>query len=102
MALTSTINTAFGSKVVSPSTGILLNNEMDDFSSPGQAGGNSYGLPPSEANFISPGKRPLSSMAPTIVTDTAGRSGSERVIAVAGASGGPRIITATAQVSKWG
>ena len=90
VALTSTVNTLFGSKLVSPSTGILLNNEMDDFSSPGEP--NSYGLAPSEANYIAPGKRPLSSMSPTIVTDSRG------VVAVAGASGGPRIITATAQV----
>lgn len=91
VAMTSTINTAFGSKVVSPSTGILLNNEMDDFSSPGVPNG--YGLAPSEANYIAPRKRPLSSMSPTVVLDKDGR-----VFAVAGASGGPRIITSTAQV----
>jgi gamma-glutamyltranspeptidase/glutathione hydrolase/leukotriene-C4 hydrolase len=91
VAMTSTINTPFGSKVVSPSTGILLNNEMDDFSSPGVSNG--YGLAPSEANYIAPRKRPLSSMSPTVVLDKNGR-----VFAVAGASGGPRIITSTAQV----
>lgn len=90
VALTSTINTEFGSKLVSPSTGIVLNNEMDDFSSPGEV--NHYGLAPHEANFIAAGKRPLSSMSPTIVT----RGG--KLYAVAGASGGPRIITATAQL----
>ena len=81
VALTSTINTEFGSKLVSPSTGIVLNNEMDDFSSPGEV--NHYGLAPHEANFIAAGKRPLSSMSPTIVT----RDG--KLYAVAGASGGP-------------
>ena len=90
VALTSTINTEFGSKLVSPSTGIVLNNEMDDFSSPGEV--NHYGLAPHEANFIARGEAALSSMSPTIVT----RDG--KLYAVAGASGGPRIITATAQL----
>jgi len=89
VALTTTINTLFGSKVISPSTGVLLNNEMDDFSSPTHA--NAYDLPPSPANFVRPKKRPLSSMSPTI----AARNG--RVAAVVGASGGSRIITATLQ-----
>jgi gamma-glutamyltranspeptidase len=83
VSMTSTINTEFGSKVVSPSTGIVLNNEMDDFSSPGVR--NHYGLAPSEANFIAPRKRPLSSMSPTIVIDES--SGTAKVFAVAGASG---------------
>ena len=94
VAMTSTINTAFGSKVVSPSTGILLNNEMDDFSVPGEP--NHYGLAPSAANFIAPGRAPLSSMSPTVVLD--GSVDPPRVVAVLGASGGPRIITAVAQV----
>jgi len=90
VAVTTTVNTYFGSKVVSGEWGIVLNNEMDDFSTPGQA--NAYGLAPSAANFIRPGKRPLSSMSPTVVL----RGGELR--AVAGASGGPRIISAVIQV----
>eukprot|EP00850_Spirogloea_muscicola_P001468 SM000005S17265 [mRNA] locus=s5:1143129:1146615:+ [translate_table: standard] len=90
VAMTSTINLGFGSKIVSKSTGILLNNEMDDFSIPGLP--NVYGIPPAPANFIRPRKRPLSSMAPTIVL----QGGQLRM--VVGGSGGPFIITATAQV----
>lgn len=99
VAMTTTINTVFGSKVVSAATGIVLNNEMDDFSTPGQPNG--YGVAPSAANFIAPGKRPLSSMAPTIVLqDALGPDGTvtRGVRAVAGASGGPRIISGTLQV----
>lgn len=76
-------------QVTSGSTGVLLNDEMDDFSTPGLP--NAYKLAPSRANFIRPGKRPLSSMSPTIVLQ-----GGE-VRAVCGASGGPVIITATLQ-----
>lgn len=91
VACTETINTHFGSYVVEPEFGIVLNNEMDDFTSlPGVP--NAFGLIQSEANSIEPGKRPLSSMTPTIVI----RDG--RAEFVVGASGGPRIITATAQV----
>ena len=64
---------------------------MDDFSTPGKS--NAYGYPPSPANFIRPGKRPMSSMSPTIVTDDNGD-----VKMVAGASGGSRIISGTATV----
>lgn len=91
VALTSTINTYFGSKVISPSTGILWNNEMDDFSIPGAA--NYFGLASSPYNYPAPGKKPLSSMSPSIVLDSHGK-----VRLVGGASGGPRIITSTAQV----
>lgn len=63
--MTSTVNSYFGALYQSPSTGILLNNEMDDFSIPVNISNNV--LPPAPANFISPSKRPLSSMAPTIV-----------------------------------
>lgn len=65
VSMTCTVNSYFGSLIVSPSTGILLNNEMDDFSMPGNTTANS--LPPAPANFVSPLKRPLSSMAPTII-----------------------------------
>ena len=94
VAMTSTINTNFGSKVVSRSTGILLNDEMDDFSVPNET--NHYGLAPSAANFIAQRRKPLSSMSPTVVLDA--NQNPPRVVAVAGASGGPRIITAVAQV----
>ncbi len=92
VAITSTINTEYGSKVVSPSTGILLNNQMDDFSIPGSA--NYFHLSPSPLNYPAPFKKPLSSMSPSILLD----SNSGEVKLIGGASGGPRIITATAQV----
>ncbi|RWW60178.1 hypothetical protein BHE74_00032838 [Ensete ventricosum] len=63
--MTSTVNSYFGSQILSPSTGILLNNEMDDFSIPNNSSANIP--PPAPANFIRPLKRPLSSMSPTIV-----------------------------------
>ena len=65
VSMTSTVNAYFGSLILSPRTGILLNNEMDDFSMPANASENSP--PPAPANFVSPLKRPLSSMTPTIV-----------------------------------
>jgi gamma-glutamyltranspeptidase/glutathione hydrolase len=91
VACTETINTHFGSYVVEPKFGIVLNNEMDDFTSlPGVP--NAFGLIQSEANGIAPGKRPLSSMTPTILVRN------DRAEFVVGASGGPRIISATVQV----
>ncbi len=90
-AATLTINTAFGSKLAAPEFGFVLNNQMDDFTTrPGRA--NAFGLRQSEANAPAAGKRPLSSMSPTIVLSADGE-----VELVTGASGGPRIITATAQ-----
>jgi gamma-glutamyltranspeptidase/glutathione hydrolase len=94
VALTTTINTSFGSKVVAPRSGILLNNQMDDFATkPGVP--NAFGLVQGEENAIAPGKRPLSSMTPTVALDAQGRPE-----AVAGASGGPFIITATYQALR--
>jgi gamma-glutamyltranspeptidase/glutathione hydrolase len=91
VACTTSINTAFGSMVLAGDTGIILNNTMDDFSArPGVP--HAYGLVGSHANAIAPRKRPLSSMTPTIVL----RDG--EVVAVAGGSGGPLIISATLQV----
>lgn len=89
---TQTINTFFGSCYVIPNTGILLNNEMDDFAAkPGTA--NHFGLTQGENNSIAPGRHPLSSMTPTIVL---GPDGYVRL--VVGSPGGSKIITATLQV----
>ncbi len=89
VAITKTINTPFGSGITVPGTGVVLNNEMDDFSvAPGRP--NVYGLVDTRgANAIEPGKRPLSSMTPTFVI----REGRLRM--VTGSPGGPRIISTT-------
>eukprot|EP00984_Skeletonema_dohrnii_P023122 scaffold12205_cov115-Skeletonema_dohrnii-CCMP3373.AAC.7 len=98
VTITSSINLHFGSKVASPSTGFILNNQMDDFATPGRA--NFFGLRPSESNYIVPGKRPLSSMSPTMVFRTSrnfdGTLG--KLVLSLGGSGGPKIITGVAQV----
>lgn len=91
VALTQTVNTSFGSKMIVPGTGVLLNNEMDDFSlAPGVR--NAFGLIGSAANAVAPGKRPLSSMSPSIVLDADGKFEFS-----CGAAGGPKIITTTLQ-----
>lgn len=92
VSCTETINLEFGSLVAVDGFGFCLNNEMDDFTT-ARGEPNAFGLTQSEANLPSPGKRPLSSMSPTIVLDEDGG-----VLALAGASGGPRIISSTAQV----
>jgi gamma-glutamyltranspeptidase/glutathione hydrolase len=87
VAINQTVNLTYGSKITLPGTGVILNNEMDDFSAqPGAP--NAFGLIGSEANSIAPGKRPLSSMAPTIVVKDG------RPILILGGAGGPVIITA--------
>tara|TARA_B100001778_G_scaffold329729_1_gene331161 strand:+ start:854 stop:2569 length:1716 start_codon:yes stop_codon:yes gene_type:complete len=91
VSTTTTLNTAYGSGVVIKGTGLLLNNEMDDFSaSPNQP--NYFELLGNEANKIEPMKRPLSSMTPTIVFKDG------QPLLVTGAQGGSRIITAVLQI----
>ncbi len=88
---TYTINFSYGSGMVADSTGVLMNNEMDDFAAkPGVM--NAYGLLGGDANAVEPGKRPLSSMSPTMVM----RDG--EVFMVTGSPGGSRIITTVLQI----
>jgi gamma-glutamyltranspeptidase len=127
VSLTTSINTVYGSLVVSPSTGIVLANTMDDFSNPindyfassssssSTASDNYFGIPQSEANYIQPGKKPLSSMSPTFVykeneddivnsanDNNNGQQQSQidvgELYLVVGGSGGPKIITSVLQV----
>lgn len=87
VSVTYTLNDWFGAKVTADKTGVLLNNEMDDFTA--KIGvPNMYGLVQGEANAIAPGKRPLSSMSPTIVSKDG------KPVFVVGTPGGSRIITA--------
>lgn len=90
VSCTSTINTEFGSKVMDEKTGVLFNNQMDDFSIPNIL--NSFGLAPGRNNDMFPGRRPRSSMSPVIITDGG------RLEAVLGGSGGSRIITSVLMV----
>ncbi|KAL2917907.1 hypothetical protein HK105_202320 [Polyrhizophydium stewartii] len=116
VSMTSTVNLLFGSKLMDAETGIILNDQMDDFSIPGVA--NAFGLEPSPYNYVHPRKRPLSSSVPVIVEKrrqrqaaaVVGNGDAARavedaeeaedewdVVAVAGASGGSHIITSTMQ-----
>lgn len=90
ITLTTTVNLLFGSQVMVPETGIIMNNEMNDFSIPHVS--NAFGFVPSPSNFIRPGKRPLSSITPIIAEYPNG----DLYISI-GAAGGSRIITATLQ-----
>ncbi|KAG0498700.1 hypothetical protein HPP92_003391 [Vanilla planifolia] len=90
VSMTSTINSYFGAAVLSPSTGIVLNNEMDDFSTPKDISPDH--LPPAPSNFIQPRKRPLSSMTPLVILKD------NQLAGVIGASGGNYIIPAVVQV----
>jgi gamma-glutamyltranspeptidase/glutathione hydrolase len=88
--MTYTLNGGYGSGVTVPGLGFLLNNEMDDFAAkPGTP--NMFGLVQGEANAIAPGKRPLSSMTPTIITKDG------RLFMIVGGPGGGRIITSVLQ-----
>ena len=90
VSCTQSVNTRFGSKLLVPRAGIVLNNEMDDFAIHSEIG-NVYGLIGNEANSLQPKKRPLSSMSPTIILN------GNRAELVVGGAGGPRIINATLQ-----
>ncbi|KAF7002287.1 hypothetical protein CFC21_017796 [Triticum aestivum] len=90
VSMTSTVNAYFGSLILSPSTGVLLNNEMDDFSMPANTTANTP--PPAPNNFVAPLKRPLSSMCPTIVLKDG------KLKAAVGASGGSMIPAGTIEV----
>jgi len=88
LSLTTTLNSSFGSGRMVQGAGFLLNNELDDFAL-GSGSANQFGLVGGAANAIEPGKRPLSSMTPTVI-----REGGHTASMVLGSSGGPRIITA--------
>lgn len=91
VSMTYTLNLEFGSRIVAEGTGIILNNEMDDFSAkPGVP--NAYGLIGSSANAIEPKKRPLSSMMPAIVKKN------NQILLVTGSPGGSRIISTVLQI----
>ncbi|VVB11171.1 unnamed protein product [Arabis nemorensis] len=90
VSMTTTVNYVFGAGVLSPSTGIVLNNEMDDFSVPTAITPDN--LPPAPTNFIVPNKRPLSSMTPLVITKDG------QLVGVLGGSGGMNIIPAVIQV----
>lgn len=90
VAITSTINTSYGSKVVIPGTGVVMNNQMDDFSAK-EGVPNAFNLIGAFANSVQPGKRPLSSMSPTLVMQD------NKPVMTLGAAGGPTIINQVVQ-----
>ena len=90
VSMTVTLNDEFGAKVVASGTGVLMNDEMDDFT-PNPGAANSYGVVQSDANAIVPGKAPRSSMTPTILTKDG------KPVLILGTPGGARIITTVLQ-----
>ncbi|TFK45646.1 gamma-glutamyltranspeptidase [Heliocybe sulcata] len=94
VSLTTTVNLYWGSQVMT-TDGVILNDEMDDFSSPGQS--NAFGFAASPANYIAPGKRPQSSIASSIAEDLS----TGQISIATGSAGGSRIITATLQNLHW-
>ncbi|KAK3946363.1 gamma-glutamyltranspeptidase 1 [Diplogelasinospora grovesii] len=94
---TTTINLLFGAQIMTPDTGIILNDEMDDFSQPGHR--NAFGFEPAPANFISPRKRPLSSITPLMAEYIDKNTDNEAFVFATGAAGGSRIVSATAQTA---
>jgi gamma-glutamyltranspeptidase/glutathione hydrolase len=91
VAITATVNTTYGSKVVIPGTGVVMNDQMDDFSiQPGVP--NAFGLVGADGNSVAAGNRPLSSMSPTIVLKD------DRPLLTVGAAGGPTIINQVLQI----
>ncbi|KAL8778179.1 MAG: hypothetical protein Q9194_002142 [Teloschistes cf. exilis] len=97
ISLTTTINLFFGSHVMVPESGVILNNQMNDFSIPTVS--NVFGYRPSPANYIRPHKRPLSSMSPVIAESTHPPLGTTPIITILGSAGGSRIITAVVQTA---
>jgi gamma-glutamyltranspeptidase/glutathione hydrolase len=89
VSLTTTVNEPFGARVAAPTLDVVLNDQIDDFSLGAES---SYGLAASRPNALAPGRRPVSSMTPTIALENG------RPVACVGAAGGPRITTATTQV----
>lgn len=92
VSLTSSVNNYFGAKYAGKNTGIIYNDIMDDFSTPGLT--NSFGFAATEANSIQPGKRPMSSMSPIVIVNN-----DNNVVLVLGASGGSKIISSVSQVA---
>ena len=92
ISLTTTVNLFFGSRVMVPETGVIMNNEMGDFSIPNIS--NVFGYYPSPANYVRPNKRPMSSITPIMAEYANGT-----LFAILGASGGSRIITAVIQIA---
>jgi len=92
VALTSSVNLPFGSLIMGPTTGIIYNSQMDDFSTPNAM--THFGLPPAKVNFIQPKKRPLSSMTPLLVFDK-----NDKLKLILGSSGGSKIPTTVALIA---